>query len=110
MSRPLASRNVYESEDQEHISPSGNRKLARGGKQLSFVGRSASSDKFMSSADRMPSMDRGSSDYAGGDKQLARKTGVAESADKVSKRERDNPYLKDPRSMDTYRSISQPRT
>jgi hypothetical protein len=111
MSKSLArARDAYESEDASQAAPSGNRKLARAGKQQSFVGRSASVDKFMTSADRMPSMDRGSSDFAGGDKKLARKNGMTESADKASKRDRENPYFKDPKSMDTYRSITQPRT
>jgi hypothetical protein len=89
---------------------SGNRKLARSGRQESFVGRSASADKFMQSADRMPSIDRGSSDYAGGDKTLARKNGMAEPDEKLKRHERNVPFIKDPKSMDTYRSITQQRT
>lgn len=111
MPKALArTRGEYVSEDVSQTSPSGNRALTRAGKQQSFVGRSASVDKFMTSADRMPSVDRGSSDYAGGDKQLARKTGLSSSTDGLSKREREVPYIKDPKSMDTYRSIPEPRT
>lgn len=112
MSKSLSrARDEYQSEDASQAAVP-NRKLARAGKQQSFVGRSASVDKFMTSADRMPSIDRGSSDFTGGDKKLARKNGMTDSMDGkgISKSERDNPFIKDPKSMDTYRSITQVRT
>jgi hypothetical protein len=102
-------REEYASEDAGQAAPAP-RQLARAGKQLSMVGRSASVDKFTMSADRMPSVDRGTSDFGGGEKMLARKNGLTQSMDDLSKRERDNPFNKDPKSMDTYRSIAQPRT
>lgn len=59
----------------------------------------------------MPSADRANSDYSGGDKKLARQNGMmSQSMDELTKREQNNPYIKDPRSMDTYNSIAQVRT
>jgi hypothetical protein len=60
--------------------------------------------------------DRSASDYAGGEKLLARRNGMLDSMDEgekqgwLSKTDRDNPFRRDPQSMDTYRVIAEPRT
>ena len=60
--------------------------------------------------------DRSASDYQGGEKLLARRNGMLDSMDEgvaqgwLSQHDRENPFRRDPLSMDTYRSIAEPRT
>ena len=112
--------------EQEEQTPAARGIKGQQGKKLQAVGSSWDRDHGAARAARAKGgqrgeeweigQDRSASDYRGGEKLLARRNGMFDSMDEgvaqgwLSQRDRENPFRRDPLSMDAYRSIADPRT